>query len=96
VAKRLTYYILAGLVLGVLVGWVLNVSISDGTPESDAQLKTIAGYISILTTIFLHLIKMIIAPLVFRPSSSASPIWATPPRSGGWARRRSAGSWRRA
>ncbi len=64
-AKRLTYYIIAGLVLGILVGWILNVSISDGTPTGEAQLKTIAGYISILTTIFLHLIKMIIAPLVF-------------------------------
>ncbi len=64
-AKRLTYYIIAGLVLGILVGWILNVSISDGTPAGEAQLKTIAGYISILTTIFLHLIKMIIAPLVF-------------------------------
>ena len=64
-AKRLTYYIIAGLVLGVLVGWILNVSISDGTPAGEEQLKTIAGYIAILTTIFLHLIKMIIAPLVF-------------------------------
>jgi Na+/H+-dicarboxylate symporter len=60
VAKRLTYYILAGLVLGIFVGWALNASIGD--PE---RLKTIAGYFSILTTIFLHLIKMIIAPLVF-------------------------------
>ena len=64
-AKRLTYYILGGLVLGIVVGWILNASISDGTPASEEQLKTIAGYISILTTIFLHLIKMIIAPLVF-------------------------------
>ena len=64
-AKRLTLYILIGLVLGIIVGWVLNVSIGDGTPEGEAQLKTIAGYIGILTTIFLHLIKMIIAPLVF-------------------------------
>ncbi|HYZ49145.1 MAG TPA: dicarboxylate/amino acid:cation symporter, partial [Sphingomonas sp.] len=59
-AKRLTYYILAGLVLGIVAGWVLNASIGDA-----AQLKTIAGYISIVTTVFLHLIKMIIAPLVF-------------------------------
>jgi Na+/H+-dicarboxylate symporter len=59
-AKRLTYYILAGLVLGIFVGWALNASIGD--PE---RLKTIAGYFSILTTIFLNLIKMIIAPLVF-------------------------------
>jgi len=65
VAKRLTYYIIAGLVLGILAGWLLNVSIGDGTPAGEEKLKTIAGYISILTTIFLHLIKMIIAPLVF-------------------------------
>ncbi|MBS0504595.1 MAG: dicarboxylate/amino acid:cation symporter [Proteobacteria bacterium] len=59
-AKRLTYFILAGLVLGIIAGWALNASIGD--PE---KLKTIAGYISIVTTVFLHLIKMIIAPLVF-------------------------------
>ena len=64
-AKRLTYYILAGLVLGIFVGWGINASFGDGTPAGDAQLKTIAGYFSILTTVFLHLIKMIIAPLVF-------------------------------
>ena len=64
-AKKLTYFIIAGLVLGILVGWILNTSLGGGTPEGDAQLKTVAGYISILTTIFLHLIKMIIAPLVF-------------------------------
>jgi Na+/H+-dicarboxylate symporter len=60
VAKRLTYMILAGLVLGIVVGWVLNASIAD-----QAQLKAIAGYLSIVTTVFLHMIKMIIAPLVF-------------------------------
>lgn len=64
-AKRLTYFILAGLVLGIVVGWSLNAGLDGGTPEGDAQLKTLAGYIAIPTTIFLHLIKMIIAPLVF-------------------------------
>ena len=63
-AKRLTYYILGGLVLGILVGWVLNGVIQDGTPEAAAKLEQIAHYFSILTTVFLHLIKMIIAPLV--------------------------------
>ena len=63
-AKRLTYYILAGLMLGIVLGWAINASIDDGSPEAAEQLKTIAGYFSILTTIFLNLIKMIIAPLV--------------------------------
>jgi len=65
VAKRLTYFILAGLVLGIVVGWAINACIGDGTPAGDERLKTIAGYFSILTTVFLRLIKMIIAPLVF-------------------------------
>jgi F0F1-type ATP synthase assembly protein I len=42
-AKKLTYFIIAGLVLGILVGWILNVSLGGGTPEGDAQLKTVAG-----------------------------------------------------
>jgi Na+/H+-dicarboxylate symporter len=65
VAKRLTYYILVGLVLGIIVGWALNYSLGDGTPEGGDAVKEVARYLSILTTIFLHLIKMIIAPLVF-------------------------------
>jgi Na+/H+-dicarboxylate symporter len=65
VAKRLTYFIMAGLVLGIIVGWILNAAIDDGTPEAGERLKVIGGYITILSQIFLHLIKMIIAPLVF-------------------------------
>ena len=64
-AKRLTLYILIGLVLGLAVGWAINASIDDGTAAATAQLKTITSWISVLTTIFLQLIKMIIAPLVF-------------------------------
>ncbi len=64
-AKRLTYYILAGLVLGIIVGWALNANFDDGTAAGTAKLAEIAGYFSILTDIFLRLIKMIIAPLVF-------------------------------
>ncbi len=64
-AKRLTLYIMIGLVLGLVVGWALNIAIADGTPEAAARLKEIAGWFSIVTTIFLRLIKMIIAPLVF-------------------------------
>jgi Na+/H+-dicarboxylate symporter len=64
-AKRLTLYIIIGLVLGLVVGWGLHVAIDDGTPASAASLEKIAGYFSIITTLFLRLIKMIIAPLVF-------------------------------
>ena len=59
-AKRLTFYIMVGLVLGIVVGFVLNSVIGD-----PAQRDTVAGYFTIATDIFLRLIKMIIAPLVF-------------------------------
>jgi Na+/H+-dicarboxylate symporter len=65
VAKRLTRYILIALVLGILAGWAVNALIDDGTPASAARLKDIADYLNIVTTLFLRLIKMIIAPLVF-------------------------------
>ena len=64
-AKRLTWYILGALVLGLFTGWAINAAIADGSPEATARLKDIAGYFGIVTTLFLRLIKMIIAPLVF-------------------------------
>lgn len=64
-AKRLTFYILGGLVLGLIVGLTLNGWLDDGSAAGRARVTEIAGYFSILTTIFLRLIKMIIAPLVF-------------------------------
>ena len=64
-AKRLTRYILIALVLGVIAGWAINSAIDDGTPASAERLKSIADYLSIVTALFLRLIKMIIAPLVF-------------------------------
>ncbi|RYD48170.1 MAG: dicarboxylate/amino acid:cation symporter [Sphingomonadales bacterium] len=60
-APRLTYYILAGMVLGIAVGFAANLAIG-GDAE---QAKAVAGYFHLLADIFLHLIKMIIAPLVF-------------------------------
>ncbi len=59
-AKRLTLYILVALVLGIVVGALLHNGITD-----QGQLKATAGYFAIITDIFLRLIKMIIAPLVF-------------------------------
>ncbi|TPG12102.1 dicarboxylate/amino acid:cation symporter [Sphingomonas oligophenolica] len=63
--KRLTFWIMIALVAGLVVGWGLHIAIDDGSPASAARLTEIAGYFSILTTLFLRLIKMIIAPLVF-------------------------------
>jgi Na+/H+-dicarboxylate symporter len=60
VAKRLTLYILVAMIAGVVVGLTLNRTITD-----PATITNVTGYISILTDIFLRLIKMIIAPLVF-------------------------------
>ncbi|TZG27400.1 dicarboxylate/amino acid:cation symporter [Sphingomonas montanisoli] len=59
-AKRLTLFILLAMVLGIAVGITLNQTISD-----PATITNVTGYISILTELFLRLIKMIIAPLVF-------------------------------
>ena len=56
--KRLTVYILIALVLGLLTGWAINVAVAP------ARHAAIAGYLSIVTDLFLRLIKMIIAPLV--------------------------------
>ena len=64
-AKRLTTFILIALVLGLAVGWAINASIDDGSAAHAAQLKDIAKWFSVITTVFLSLIKMIIAPLVF-------------------------------
>ena len=64
-AKKLTRYILIALVLGIIAGWAINAANDDGTPQSAEQLKSIAEYLSIVTALFLRLIKMIIAPLDF-------------------------------
>jgi Na+/H+-dicarboxylate symporter len=57
---KLTTWIFIGMLAGILVGYSCHELLP--TPESA---KTTAGYISLFTDIFLRLIKMIIAPLVF-------------------------------
>src|SRR5438309_9338131 len=64
-ANRLTRYIMVALLLGLAAGWAINYAIDDGSPAAAARLTAIADYLSIVTTLFLRLIKMIIAPLVF-------------------------------
>src|SRR3954467_613690 len=58
--QRLTILIMGGMVLGIVTGHFCH----SLWPNPDTA-KSIAGYISLITDIFLRLIKMIIAPLVF-------------------------------
>ncbi len=59
--NKLTLYIAIGMVLGLVTGVVMNMLIG-----SDAETaKQVGGYFHLLADVFLHLIKMIIAPLVF-------------------------------
>jgi len=53
-------FILIAMVLGIVVGYMVYISYPD--KKTAAQ---IAGYISIMSDIFLRLIKMLIGPLVF-------------------------------
>lgn len=55
--NRLTTYILIGLVLGIVVGYFVNANMANPTGFADTM--------ALVTTLFLRLIKMIIAPLVF-------------------------------
>jgi len=57
---KLTTWIFIGMLAGIGVGFMCHELLP--TPE---MAKTTAGYISLFTDIFLRLIKMIIAPLVF-------------------------------
>ncbi|KQW71024.1 C4-dicarboxylate ABC transporter [Phenylobacterium sp. Root77] len=57
--RLFTAFIVGAMVLGVLVGWGVNQGLS---PE---QAKSVAENLTIITDVFLRLIKMIIAPLVF-------------------------------
>jgi Na+/H+-dicarboxylate symporter len=72
-AKRLTLYIMIGLALGVIVGAVLH-AFYAGSPLTDPKLMADAAkesvaewgkYFGLITDIFIRLIKMIIAPLIF-------------------------------
>ena len=58
--NRLTSWIVIAMVLGVIVGYACNTM--AGSAEAA---KEIASYFGMITDIFLRMIKMIIAPLVF-------------------------------
>jgi len=57
--NRLTLYILIAMALGVCTGYIINQF------SSDAAKVTFSENIRLLTTIFLRMVQMIIAPLIF-------------------------------
>ena len=59
-SKKLTNYILGAMVLGIVAGYLVHTFGNGSTFPTNY-----VTYISILTDVFLRLIKMIIAPLVF-------------------------------
>ena len=64
--NRQTLYVAIALILGIIVGEILNLTLgSSGTTQPNPALNQIIEVFSVLTNIFLRLIKMIIAPLVF-------------------------------
>lgn len=58
-ANRLTMYIVFAMVLGIVTGYLIHANCSP------AFIKSFAPKIKLLATIFLRLVQMIIAPLVF-------------------------------
>jgi Na+/H+-dicarboxylate symporter len=59
-SNRMTVYILVAMALGIAAGGLIHAQFPDPATQ-----KLFAGYVSYGSTIFLRLIKMIIAPLVF-------------------------------
>ena len=59
-SSRMTTYIVLAMILGIAAGALVNVETAD-----PATHKLFAGTVSYGSMIFLRLIKMIIAPLVF-------------------------------
>ena len=58
-AKKLTLYIMIGLILGILVGAVMHATMSS------EAITEASKWFKMITDIFLRLIKMIVGPLVF-------------------------------
>ena len=58
--NRLTLFVVLAMITGPLTGLALHHGLGDGESA-----KSVAANLALVTTAFLHLIKMIIAPLVF-------------------------------
>ena len=57
--NRLTLYILVAMIAGIIVGYIVHVN------AGQAFIDKFSTNIKLLTSIFLRLVQMIIAPLVF-------------------------------
>ena len=57
--RRLTWYILGGMILGVIVGQILYSMVDPAVVK-----ESIAPWFKLLSDIFLNLIKLLVAPLV--------------------------------
>jgi Na+/H+-dicarboxylate symporter len=65
-ANRQTRYVAIALLAGIAVGELLNLTLArEGATIANPLLSSIIAIFSVLTDIFLRLVKMIIAPLVF-------------------------------
>ena len=65
-SNRLTLYIVIAMIAGVILGYFVH---------NNASAETIQGFsknLKLFTTIFLRLVQMIIAPLVFAPAALVS------------------------
>ena len=62
--RHFTWIILAGMIGGLLVGYLANTNLA----KPDAA--SLASYLDLVTAVFINLIKMIIAPLIFATLTS--------------------------
>jgi Na+/H+-dicarboxylate symporter len=58
--KRLTLWILAGMILGVAAGYAVHI----GIPQDNAWFEYLTKTFKLLSDIFLNLIKLLVAPLI--------------------------------
>ena len=57
--RRLTLYILIGMILGVIVGQIMHLTLDPAVIK-----ESIAPWLKLLSDIFLNLIKLLVAPLI--------------------------------
>ncbi len=58
--RKLTWWILIGMVLGVIAGYIVNVSLAGNPQSMEYAVKSF----NLLSGIFLNLVKMLVAPLI--------------------------------